>query len=181
MRLRACCKRNGREDGTLSVPTESAATIVLSPDRLKVLLVKREDFRIWGLPGGGIEPGESAEHTAVRETCEESGYIVEIDRLIGHYWTPQARHGGNRMHLFEAHVVGGAPLKSGPETREVCFFRVDKLPGPKLTWVSVFVADCLANSPNCIERMLHLPVWQFILIRVGLVLRDVRNKYLFHR
>ncbi len=42
----------------------------------KVLLLKRENGH-WGLPGGHIEPGESAADAAVRETLEECQYRVK--------------------------------------------------------------------------------------------------------
>lgn len=34
------------------MPTEGATAIVFNADRTHVLLVKREDFRVWVLPGG---------------------------------------------------------------------------------------------------------------------------------
>ncbi len=32
----------------------------------------------WGVPGGAIEPGESPLQAAIRETEEETGYLVEL-------------------------------------------------------------------------------------------------------
>lgn len=52
----------------------------------RVLLVKEGyDRRRWSLPGGAIEPGETPEETAIRETFEETGLRVAIDHLIGTY------------------------------------------------------------------------------------------------
>jgi ADP-ribose pyrophosphatase YjhB (NUDIX family) len=48
------------------MPAESTSAIVFSEDRTRILLVKREDFRVWALPGGGIEPGETYEQAAIR-------------------------------------------------------------------------------------------------------------------
>lgn len=81
------------------MPTEGATAIVFNADRTRVLMVKREDFRVWVLPGGGIEPGETREQAAARETCEETGYEIAVDRLVGCYWHPQTPRGGNVIIL----------------------------------------------------------------------------------
>jgi 8-oxo-dGTP diphosphatase len=159
------------------MPTEGATAIVFSDDRTRVLMVKREDFRVWVLPGGSIEPGETREQAAVRETREETGYEIKVDRLVGRYLHPQNPRGGSLRYLFEGRVVGGAPISSGPETVGVGFFPIDALPSHMLTWVKVFVADALTNSPTTIERTLYLPLWMVVAIRIGLVVRDLRNRY----
>lgn len=37
----------------------------------------------WTLPGGGLEAGEPPEAAAVREVLEETGYVVELARILG--------------------------------------------------------------------------------------------------
>ena len=159
------------------MPAESTSAIVFSEDRTRILLVKREDFRVWALPGGGIEPGETYEQAAIRETHEESGYEIAIDCLVGRYWHPQALRSGDLRHLFEGHVIGGAPIADGPETRGVGFFQIDALPPRTTPWVKTFIADALANPPTLIERTQYLSLWMVVLIRVGLVLRVFRNRF----
>jgi ADP-ribose pyrophosphatase YjhB (NUDIX family) len=46
----------------------------------RVLLTQREDFPVWCLPGGGVDPGESLAQAAVREVREETGLEVELER-----------------------------------------------------------------------------------------------------
>ena len=56
----------------------NAASVALI-DRDKVLLIQRARkpyFGMWSLPGGRLEPGESAEQAAEREIMEELGLRV---------------------------------------------------------------------------------------------------------
>jgi mutator protein MutT len=54
----------------------AAGTLLLTPDN-RALLLKRSDNADhpgeWCFPGGGIEPGETAEQAAAREVTEEIG------------------------------------------------------------------------------------------------------------
>jgi 8-oxo-dGTP diphosphatase len=54
----------------------------------RVLLVRRCDTGDWELPGGHVDPGESASDAVVRETAEESGITVEVTGLVGIYTDP---------------------------------------------------------------------------------------------
>ena len=46
---------------------------------LEVVLVGRRGDRLWALPKGKPEHGETAEETALREVSEETGLLVAID------------------------------------------------------------------------------------------------------
>ena len=56
-----------------------------------ILAIELEDpatkERFWSFPGGGIEPGETPEATAIRETLEETGYQVTLagSPFVNHY------------------------------------------------------------------------------------------------
>ena len=144
----------------------------------QVVLILRDDFRIWGLPGGGIEPGETRDQAAVRETLEETGYQVALDRYVGSYRRPQLN--GVR-HIFTAHITGGQPLQSGPETREVRWFPIHELPRRLTPSVHAIVADALAQAPGPIQRDEYFPLWKILYLRLRIGLRDLNNRLKGHR
>jgi ADP-ribose pyrophosphatase YjhB (NUDIX family) len=110
--------------------------VVVRDSRGWILLEKRSDCHLWGLPGGRIEPGESVLHAATREVKEETGLTVEVKRLLGVYSDPTDRivtylDNGDVVHLvdilLEATVVSGT-LSCSDESTDVQFFATDALP-----------------------------------------------------
>jgi len=108
---------------------------VIRDEQGRILLQKRSDVGLWGIPGGGQELGERIDETLRREVREEVGLDVQPRRLIGLYSFP---HGtltypnGDRMHplsaLFECEVTGGDLISDGDEVLEIGWFAPDKLP-----------------------------------------------------
>jgi len=49
----------------------------------KILLDHRADFRIWALPGGAAEVGESMGETVIREVAEECGVVLHTVTPFG--------------------------------------------------------------------------------------------------
>ena len=105
--------------GTIAVGCTAA---IFDLERQKMLLTQRSDNGRWCLPGGHMEPGESAEEACMREVLEETGLQVRIDRLIGVYSSPHfvlEYPDGQREHIvalnFEVQPIGGS-LKLTEET-----------------------------------------------------------------
>lgn len=48
----------------------------------ELLMQRRGDNGLWSMPGGMIEPGESAEETASREVHEETGWRMSTPKLV---------------------------------------------------------------------------------------------------
>ena len=112
----------------------SVAAIITNDDG-HVLLQRRSDNGLWGLPGGGVEIGESVSTAIVREVREETGLTVQIARLVGVYSDPRfqvVRYAdGNVVHyintLFVCRIVGGT-LQTCEETLDLQFFDPASLP-----------------------------------------------------
>nr|WP_082112425.1 NUDIX domain-containing protein [Paenibacillus sp. DMB20] len=66
------------------------AGAIIRDNQGRILLQKRSDYGNWGLPGGGMEPGETIEATMIREVLEETGLEV----LKYHFY---AVYSGERM------------------------------------------------------------------------------------
>ncbi|WP_216386820.1 NUDIX hydrolase [Arcanobacterium phocae] len=69
-------------------PHRQAARVVLLDPSGNIFLIRGHDiddpeYSWWFTPGGGIEPGESTLAAAVRELREETGFVVDRNRLEG--------------------------------------------------------------------------------------------------
>ncbi len=107
-----------------------AAGILVKDDEGRILLVRRkfEPFAgLWTMPAGFIEYGEEVAETAVRELEEETGLIIEIDRIHAAESCRDDPRGDTVLVLYEGHVKGGE-LEAGDDAEEAGFFSLDALP-----------------------------------------------------
>lgn len=97
-------------------------------DQRRVVCVKRAyGPRNWTIPGGGMEKGESPVDALRREVEEETGYIVQVTRLVGVYSAPFRN---DLVLMFEAETIGQSEWHPNDEIAQVGFFRRDELPHP---------------------------------------------------
>jgi len=128
------------------MPTMGVSTVTTMNNQ--ILLVQREDFPIWCLPGGMIEPGESLAQTAIRETFEETGIKIQLSRLVGVYSRPNWRFGGNHEILFAAIHIGGSLKPQQGETEDVQYFEPDNLPKALFWWHRQRIKDALIGTQS---------------------------------
>lgn len=131
---------------------DAAIAIVFDETESQLLLVQRRDVPVWVLPGGGIDPGETAEAAVLREVKEETGLTVAIQRKVAQY-SPINRL-STATHLFECR----GRLQPGPpneEARAVAFFPLAGLPNNFFTIHKNWLEDALKNQPEIIRRPLH--------------------------
>lgn len=141
--------------------------VIVSDDGQRILLHRRELYVLWDLPGGGIEPDEDPANAAVRETREETGYDVALDRLVGRYRHPSVYGGGDQLtHLYRAHIIGGAPNFSGLETTGLRWFTPDRLPRGLEPFHRQMIADALNKTSDIFERRFDFPLWKLLPARI---------------
>ena len=100
----------------------------------RLLMIKRTDNGCWGIPGGGMELGESLEETARRETREETGLEIGSMSLFGVFSGPEFYYeypNGDQAHIVSMvyltrDVRGEIRLSS--EHSESGFFDLQNLP-----------------------------------------------------
>ena len=156
--------------------TKGSSCVVVN-NKEEILLVLREDFRIWALPGGGVEPDETWEQAAVRETLEETGYQVEIMQYIGEYWRPQMSQGhGDLRHVFLARAIGGTPAPHDKESIDVRWFPVTSLPKGMFRFSREHIFDALARPTTPLKKEQRLSLWMNAAIRLAYLMRNFLDR-----
>ncbi|MFH1187741.1 MAG: NUDIX domain-containing protein [bacterium] len=95
----------------------------------KILVIKSKDkiSNNWDLPGGLMEPGETARDALIREVEEETGIICEPTEFIGVYTNrPYIEYkNGDKAHVvsifFLCRAIGGNLEPDGDESLETLF------------------------------------------------------------
>jgi len=128
---------------------------IVADDSGRILLQKRSDSGNWALPGGTMDIGETFAQSAVREVKEETGFDVQIDRIIGIYSDPR--------HVFEydddevrqefniclaCTIIGGELLVSSESTAVKFFSEADIASLQMHESIKKRIHDYLADTPT---------------------------------
>jgi ADP-ribose pyrophosphatase YjhB (NUDIX family) len=130
----------------------------------RILVQRRYDFDWLGLPGGALEVNEGLRAGAVRETFEETGLRVAVERLVGVFSHPDYNllyPNGDRVQQWSVCVVArpesGHLRADGGETLGVCFMPVDEaLPQFPPTYQAM-VRAALDSPDTFVEPAYTLP------------------------
>ena len=98
----------------------------------KILLVQERSDGFWTMPGGWADVGETPSDMVKREVWEESGFEVEVKKLIAVH--DANRIPGTRMEFYHAYkliflcAITGGEARVSNETSSVDFFDPEHLP-----------------------------------------------------
>jgi 8-oxo-dGTP diphosphatase len=105
-----------------------ARAIIIRNRHIALIKRQREGRTYYVIPGGGMETGESPQQTAIRESREELGLTVAIERLLA-----KVIYRGREQYYFLARVTGGHfGTGRGPEM-------TGKYPPERGTYIPVWV------------------------------------------
>ncbi|WP_377890551.1 NUDIX domain-containing protein [Alkalihalobacillus sp. R86527] len=139
---------------------KAGVAIIILNEKNEVLLQKRSDVGLWGIPSGHIEIGETVSQAAVREVKEETNLDVTIKKLIGVYSDPSSQvfhyPGGKVVHFittcFLAEIVGGDLRCHSEESLDMKFFSASELPVDLLTMHPSWLEDALDQKERAVIR-----------------------------
>ncbi|NJL84775.1 MAG: NUDIX hydrolase [Leptolyngbyaceae cyanobacterium SM1_1_3] len=96
----------------------------------EIVLIRRSDSGLWGLPGGIVDWGEDILTAARRELLEETGLeLLRVERLVGIYSKPRRDPRFHSVCVALAADVTGQPAVADPaEVLEISAFDPQRLP-----------------------------------------------------
>jgi|RhiMetStandDraft_4_1073278.scaffolds.fasta_scaffold02596_2 8-oxo-dGTP diphosphatase len=104
----------------LNLQMKVRATVICEQDR-HVLMVRKPRSR-WMLPGGKVEPGETAQDAAARELQEETG--LGADDML---YLMELESGGTRHHVYEASLSSPDQARPQNEIFDCLWFPLDSV------------------------------------------------------
>jgi 8-oxo-dGTP pyrophosphatase MutT (NUDIX family) len=123
-------------------------------DRGRVLLQLRIWPAGWEPPGGHVDHPEDPARTVLRETREETGLEIEVQRLIGYYQFTGIRRDVDVV--FRCRPVGGR-IKTSREAWHLAWMEPGQLPRSLFPWYRQRIADALLpESALPLERTQHV-------------------------
>ena len=123
----------------------SSHAVILNPSNQVLLLKANYADQAWGLPGGGLDMGETIHQALMRECLEELGCQIEIDYLSGVYF-----HSAVTSHafIFRCHLAQNASIQLSEEHSEYAWFDVDQLSAVQ----KIRVQDCINYTGTVLSR-----------------------------
>jgi ADP-ribose pyrophosphatase YjhB (NUDIX family) len=119
--------------------------VVLAEQR--VLLVRHSYVPGWYLPGGGVEPGETAEEALARELDEEAGVrLTARPELFGFYHNVRANR-LDHVALYVCRAWERQPRRASAEIRACELFPLADLPEDATPATRARLEEVLGGGP----------------------------------
>ena len=116
------------KDFIYPTPQPAVRTLVVRDNKL--LLVKEKDSGLLSLPGGWCDIDCTPKETAIKETYEESGYVIECTKLLAvfdrRHYIKKSLYDVYCLYFLGNVVAGEA--KCNHETEDIGWFEVSNLP-----------------------------------------------------
>ena len=146
-------------DATKATQIRSGVAAVILDGQGRILLQRRSDNGLWGLPGGSVEIGDSVRDAIIREVREETGLLVDVVRLIGVYSDPKFQvvryPDGHVVHyvssLFACRILEGG-LQTCEETLDLRFFDAESIPDDLVPMHRIRIQDAMMENPAAFIR-----------------------------
>ena len=136
-----------------------AAAIILN-DAGHVLLVKQSyGYLNWEIPGGGAEIGESVVETVLREVREETGLLVEAERITGVYYEPELDL--LSFAFFCRRSDENAEFRPDAEVTECAYWPPTALPRPISDFTIRRIEEALAGEIQILPVSIGPRQWFF--------------------
>jgi 8-oxo-dGTP diphosphatase len=137
---------------------ESAVAAVIQDPAGRVLMCQQsQGHRLWGLPGGTINRGESPLHAVVRDVRQETGTDVEIVDLLGMYQLTGDGCGEDlpdvMVYVFRANLHGEVTLNAPSRIRRLAWQDPAAPPSPLTATTVTALADLAAGGSGVLRTV----------------------------
>ena len=132
-----------------------AAALIINNDQL--LVIKHDNFDCFYTIGGGVNVNETSTAAVIREVCEETGYLLSVDRLV---YIQERFYNINNTHHHEVvffYLMKSTDVRIENETctdhqeEKLYWLPIDELQNTNL--VPEFLRTALTNIP---EEIVHI-------------------------
>jgi ADP-ribose pyrophosphatase YjhB (NUDIX family) len=136
-----------RTAARLRAPVSLGVRLLALNDRGEVLLVRHSYLPGLALPGGGVEPGETAREAVMREAREEAGLEFAAPPVLFHLYLNRALENRDHVALFVARDVRQPrPPARSAEILWAGFHAPDALPADATPAVRRRIAEVLGGE-----------------------------------
>lgn len=131
-------------------PHITVACVIEQKNRFLLVREKSEGRIVYNQPAGHLEPGESLEEAALRETLEETGWDIQVSHFLGiyHYTAPSNGVSYVRHCFIAKPLMQRENFVLDPDIIDTCWLRLDELEQQKTNCRSPLVIKVIRDYLN---------------------------------